>query len=192
MNASHEALTSRARRLVADAIYPEGRERRDRLEREADTDSLTGLANRRALDRALPAAEAEPLISVVILDLDNFGEFNKRASHERGDEELRRAAQVICEAAGVFGCDERVFRRGGDEFVVLCRVDHAAPVRDAVERRFGMTRAGDLCVTLTGTIGTTFGEADAKLQQRKRKTKQLTSACATDSDDVLVLRIGGD
>jgi diguanylate cyclase (GGDEF)-like protein len=86
--------------------------------REALTDELTGLGNRRQLLRRTGAACAadEPRAALLLCDLDGFKEFNDTLGHEAGDELLREAAARIRRVIG--DCGE-VARLGGDEFAVL-------------------------------------------------------------------------
>ncbi|MGB8510061.1 MAG: GGDEF domain-containing protein [Pyrinomonadaceae bacterium] len=167
------SLLATAREVVANFIYPEGVERRDRAERDAETDALTGLANRRALSRALPAAERDPLTSVCLFDANNFGLVNKRCGHEKGDVLLVLVARCIERAASRYGYGVRVFRSGGDEFLVLCHSRVADELCADAECEFG---THDICegvrVSLTGSIGATFREADMGLQSKKEKSKR--------------------
>jgi diguanylate cyclase (GGDEF)-like protein len=90
--------------------------------REAVTDALTGLANRRALELKLQARLAEePVRSFVLAfyDLDGFKTYNDTFGHQAGDLLLMRLGARVSEALP--GAD--VFRLGGDEFCVL--VDEA-------------------------------------------------------------------
>jgi diguanylate cyclase (GGDEF)-like protein len=86
--------------------------------REALTDELTGLANRRALlRRTETACGAEaPRVALLLCDLDGFKEFNDTLGHEAGDELLREAASRIRRAAGSDGAAARL---GGDEFAIV-------------------------------------------------------------------------
>lgn len=158
------------RRRLADAIAPELMEQRNALERAANVDELTGLANRRALNLALPSAEADDATSIVLFDADNFGKLNKAAGHRFGDVVLKEMADAIRFAAARHGFGERVFRYGGDEFVVICSWFLAARIRDDAEAAFGR-RFPAIGVGLTGTAGRTIEAADAELQARKRARK---------------------
>lgn len=87
----------------------------------AFTDELTGAGNRRAFDRVcadtIAAALAERRsFSLMVFDLDDFKQYNDRHGHELGDEVLRESVELLqsCIRRG-----DRVFRIGGDEFVVL-------------------------------------------------------------------------
>ena len=88
--------------------------------REARTDELTGLANRRAfnetLARALARRPEDRRLALLVVDLDDFKAVNDALGHHYGDELLRLAAPRIQQA--VRGGDV-VARIGGDEFAVL-------------------------------------------------------------------------
>ena len=96
-------------------------ERERRIRHEADHDPLTGLANRRTLERTLAAAVARAgphghEVAVLLLDLDGFKAINDAHGHAVGDSALREIAgrlrQVVRER-------DLVARAGGDEFVVV-------------------------------------------------------------------------
>jgi diguanylate cyclase (GGDEF)-like protein len=88
--------------------------------REARTDDLTGLPNRRALHESLELAFARATpqrpATVLLLDLDGFKQVNDRHGHAAGDELLR---EVGTRLSGVLRPAGTVFRLGGDEFAVL-------------------------------------------------------------------------
>ncbi|WP_380169882.1 putative bifunctional diguanylate cyclase/phosphodiesterase [Kineococcus sp. DHX-1] len=81
---------------------------------EALTDELTGLANRRAFDRAL-AVPAERR-ALLVLDVDRFKEVNDRFGHPAGD---RLLVAVAGRLAGAVPPGAVLCRLGGDEFAVL-------------------------------------------------------------------------
>ena len=71
-----------------------------RLQREATTDGLTGLANRRAFDETLAREWArternDACLSLVLLDIDHFKAFNDRYGHQAGDDCLRAVAEAV-------------------------------------------------------------------------------------------------
>lgn len=150
-------------------------QRRNEALRKAETDVLTGVANRAALDKALPSAESDPNTSVISFDANNFGKINKVVSQEKGDEVLKELSDSIRQAAGEFGVENRVFRRGGDEFVVLAPKDVANKIQQRAEEIFGERTYGEgessVKVSLTGTTAPTFNEADSILQEAKQKRK---------------------
>jgi two-component system, cell cycle response regulator len=94
---------------------------RDVLLRQATTDSLTGLANRRYLDLRTDAAIAiarrhrRPL-TCILLDLDDFKAINDRYGHGAGDEVLWTVARHIRAASRT---SDILGRYGGDEFVLV-------------------------------------------------------------------------
>lgn len=164
-------MLTNLRGRLADFISPElARDRRDAL-RASRIDPLTGLANRAALDLALPAAELDPNTSIVFFDANNFGKLNKRAGHKFGDVILREIAAVIATTANVYGIRERVFRYGGDEFVVLCPADVADRFRRECEWLFGPPRYEGIGVSISGTVGPDLASSDSTLQARKRSHK---------------------
>lgn len=92
------------------------------LRRLSSIDGLTGIANRRCLDQSLSAEwsrglrEQQPL-SVVMLDVDHFKQYNDRFGHQSGDECLRRVARALHES--LHRPTDIVARYGGEEFSVL-------------------------------------------------------------------------
>ncbi len=100
-----------------------------RLEQEATRDALTGLPNRRLLQRNLPAAMARSerqghSLALLFLDLNGFKAVNDTHGHEAGDELLRQVGQRLLSAVRV---TDTVARLAGDEYVVLLE-----PVSDAL------------------------------------------------------------
>lgn len=96
-------------------------ERLETVRREATTDSLTDIANRKAFDARLAecvaAAEAEkkPLV-LMMLDIDHFKKFNDTYGHPTGDQVLRLVARTL--VGNIKGHDTAA-RYGGEEFAVI-------------------------------------------------------------------------
>ncbi len=90
---------------------------RTAAERDAATDTLTGLFNRRALeDSAARLISAELPFSLMAVDLDFFKEVNDTLGHAAGDTVLQHVARVL---RSVTRGHDTVARVGGDEFIVL-------------------------------------------------------------------------
>jgi diguanylate cyclase (GGDEF)-like protein len=100
------------------------------LEAVAHSDALTGAANRRTWDVALPqaiasAARSGAAVAVAILDLDHFKRFNDRLGHQAGD---RLLAEASARWKSMLRTQDVFARYGGEEFCVLlsgCSADEA-------------------------------------------------------------------
>lgn len=92
-----------------------------RLRRLTEQDELTGLANRRAFERVLAREWARAQryrrpLSILFIDLDDFGAVNKKYGHLTGDRALRWVCQLLSE--NIRETDLAV-RWGGEEFVIV-------------------------------------------------------------------------
>jgi two-component system, cell cycle response regulator len=103
-------------------------------QREALTDALTGLGNRRLLMNdlrdALESGERSAPRALVLFDLDGFKHYNDSFGHPAGDALLARLGRSLENAVGDHG---RAYRPGGDEFCALVDgdADWVTPVIDA-------------------------------------------------------------
>jgi diguanylate cyclase (GGDEF)-like protein len=91
------------------------------LVKDAMTDPLTGLANRRYLKERLKEERSRALrtgqgLAAIMLDIDRFKRVNDHFGHDAGDVVLRHVAGVL---AGVVRVEDIVARYGGEEFCVL-------------------------------------------------------------------------
>lgn len=110
------------------------REHLEQVRRDAMTDALTNLANRKSFDEALLKAceEAERTrksLSLAVVDIDHFKRFNDTWGHQTGDQVLRYVASVI----GRISKAPRVAARyGGEEFAIIFPSESAAVVEAAL------------------------------------------------------------
>ena len=146
---------------------------REQAERRALTDTLTGLANRRAFDEELARQVASsgrhgrPL-SLIMLDVDDFKSINDRFGHDAGDAALIAVANAIID---VVRRADICFRWGGDEFVVLLpevlRDGAAVAQRISDAIRHGACTPGDEHLAIGwGTATLRVGERPMKLLER--------------------------
>ena len=102
--------------------------------RQAVTDDLTGLGNRRALfehgTERLKTADPVERLALILIDLDNFKEINDTLGHHAGDKLLREIARRL--AARMLDPDLLV-RLGGDEFALLIGLAPGADGRQITE-----------------------------------------------------------
>jgi diguanylate cyclase len=93
----------------------------DEMRREAFTDPLTGVGNRKAFDQSLrdtiaSAGESAKPLTLIMVDVDHFKKFNDTHGHLLGDEVLKLLGRTL--VSGVKGRDV-VARYGGEEFAVV-------------------------------------------------------------------------
>lgn len=137
----------------------------ERAVTEAETDSLTGLLNRRGWDRWLAREEerfrrfGDPA-SVVMMDLDGLKRINDADGHEAGDAYLRRTAATL---RSVIRKEDALARLGGDEFAVMAAAgpEDAAPL--VARLRAALDAAGTPCSAGVAHVGLTSGFAEAIL-----------------------------
>ncbi len=132
--------------------------RAERLAESASTDVLTGLLNRRMLDRALGRLSDDE--TVILVDLDHFKQVNDEQGHAAGDEVLRSFGAVLLD--NLRGRD-LVGRYGGEEFVLV--VGPTSEPETLLERlREKWTADRPLEVTFSAGIARSTGDADGTLR----------------------------
>lgn len=116
----------------------------DATRREALTDALTGLGNRRALlkdmERLLTVADAEDPIVLVLFDLDGFKHYNDCYGHPAGDDLLVRLGGNLARRVDGHGT---AYRMGGDEFCALLRPRLARPEMVAAHAAAALRERGE-------------------------------------------------
>lgn len=189
-----EMLTLLAEELVAPHLANERRE----LNHRATKDKLTGLANVGQFELARESAEKDPNQAIVFIDANNFGDINKTISDDAGDEAIKLIAdhlKRVCER--VLGTSERLFRKGGDEFIIIAPKDLAGVLRQEIISTYGMddedelppyaseagqyskkdrqhigyVKYGNIVTSLGVGVGNTKDEADADMKESKKDLK---------------------
>jgi len=125
----HRRVLGRVSEQAAAVIF--NSTRFEQTQHESHTDPLTGLANRRSLDRQFEtglahASRTRATIGVVVLDLDRLKEINDTYGHEAGDRALRTIGSVL---KATVRQNDLCARFAGDEFVVVlweCPPEHEA------------------------------------------------------------------
>jgi diguanylate cyclase (GGDEF)-like protein len=138
------------------------------LKTMAETDTLTGLLNRRAFEsrsNVLLADERsnDPVVALMLMDIDHFKRINDTYGHDSGDKALVLMASVCRETVRA---DDIVARFGGEEFVVLSRVKESQQAH-ALAERLRLRLHDETTVTADGqsfgftvSIGVAFARQD--------------------------------
>lgn len=160
------------------------------LEKHSRHDALTGILNRRSFDEALATEWARSLknmtpLSILMIDIDHFKNFNDSYGHQTGDNVLIQVASQIQAAAR--RRDDIAARYGGEEFVLMLPGVSSADagvigerLRDSVEEMIFLHQHKSLQLTISIGIATIHGgvkiasdvllnQADQALYLAKRK-----------------------
>ncbi|HTU68777.1 MAG TPA: GGDEF domain-containing protein [Candidatus Baltobacteraceae bacterium] len=162
-------------------LYEETRRLLEETQRLANTDSLTGIPNRRALtellERELHTSERyDTPFAFVICDLDDLKKINDSGGHSLGDLALKRFAQVLKKNARK---GDIIARYAGDEFVLIMAQSDRDQTGRGVERIMSALRRNGLATSIgvamfpnDGIDGQTlFFAADEALYQAKQAGK---------------------
>jgi diguanylate cyclase (GGDEF)-like protein len=161
-----------------------------RLTRQAQTDGLTNLANRRTLDERLDlevdhARRLGTNVAFVIADIDNFKSINDSYGHQTGDEVLRRVGRALAEAVRELDLPGRY---GGEEFALVLpgtNLSGARALSEKIRRNleellvttpdgspFQVTASfGAACFPAQSGVEELVAAADAALYEAKRTGK---------------------
>ena len=192
LTASHDQLTAANRNLI---------EANQKLKRLAVTDSLTSLYNRRFFDQAVKREVGrrnryQLALSIVMIDVDNFKQFNDSNGHDGGDQALKLVARVLADSSR---SSDIVSRYGGEEFIVTLPLTtpeqsavYAERVRKIIESTKIELKSGEktnvtISLGISGTVknGPAIGAddlisfADAALYQSKSEGKNRFSLHAS-------------
>ena len=143
---------------------------REALRAQSICDPLTGWYNRRYMEETLEreirrAARTKRPLSVIMLDIDNFKEFNDSFGHEAGDVALQNLCQML---KTQIRSEDVACRYGGDEFVlVLPDTSAELAAQRAEEMRIAVGHAemqyhGQLLKPMTLSFGIATFPADGR------------------------------
>jgi diguanylate cyclase (GGDEF)-like protein len=178
---------------VAMHLYEHNREKTTgELQRMATTDELTGLHNRRQLERifthlARAADRQHDVLAVIVMDLDHFKQINDRLGHHAGDRVLVHVAMLL--RNHLRGSDW-AFRTGGEEFCLLLPManrDGAVTAAEMLRRQIAAQPCGyeGHTIPLTASIGiaiypesgqsfeTLLSLADERMYRAKQQGRNL-------------------
>ena len=172
MAAKNKALESQLQRSSQEITSLETR--LTQMRREALTDALTGIGNRRCFDLALmdhskQASSGEAGLCLMLLDIDHFKKFNDAYGHRIGDQVLKVVGFKLREAAS--GNDTPA-RYGGEEFALLLpntKIDDAVVRADKLRTSLGShylknKATGDNYGQVTVSIGIAHFRPDEPLE----------------------------
>jgi diguanylate cyclase (GGDEF)-like protein len=177
--------------LVIPAAFFGWRRAQTDLTRAANTDSLTGLGNRRRLalklEEVIPTATVEQPVLLAMFDLDGFKLYNDSYGHPAGDALLVRLSRSLTD--GLAGTAV-AYRMGGDEFCVVAQLSTtgegfhvAAQAADALsEHGEGFTRARSRLSASRQTTDVLLqmtAERNAELGEHVTGVTRLSTSVAT-------------
>jgi diguanylate cyclase (GGDEF)-like protein len=169
--AGRSVISALDRRLITDAALEQNRR-----------DPLTGTLNRRALEHDLEAWQQQDVpFSLAVLDLDGLKSVNDEEGHAQGDKVLQVFASTLAIELGGAG---RLYRIGGDEFIVLTNtvsedelhelVDIALLVAKQVAPVRGISMGVAHSLETEGTA--LIALADTRMYEVKRRRQALRTA----------------
>jgi len=191
-----EELNARLSNLVTTKqLFDQVKIQQEQLFQLAMTDQLTGLYNRHSLTQLLPKYFSHSIrhsnpLSVIVMDIDHFKHINDTYGHSKGDDVLRKFAELI---KFNFREEDLVARYGGEEFVII--MAHSAKeyaVNKAEKLRKYMESNKVEGLTITISIGVTsadsnssfdymFNQADSALYHAKEHGRNQTITYPVDT-----------
>ena len=163
-------------------------------------DALTGLPLRHLLYREFPLVRAQCQrmnhhLYLLIIDIDHFKSINDTWGHNAGDDVLRNVALALKEATRKA---ERIYRFGGEEFIILLDAKNDRDAQTAAQRiqqylqqhsflvgddKITVTATGGLAKVLeTDTLHQTIGRADKAMYHGKNTGRNRCIMAMTDSE----------
>ncbi|WP_157871085.1 GGDEF domain-containing protein [Gluconacetobacter diazotrophicus] len=184
---------------ILDARLRERAAQTQALKHQAETDELTQLLNRRALQilakPRLEISEADERAFLILLDIDHFKSINDRHGHTEGDRVLVAVAAALREQVRP---DDLVARFGGEEFAILIRAHTqmtALSMAHRLRRRLGSLKvvsAQNVRIPVTASFGVAAGDnltwrqlvakADVALYAAKRAGRNTVRLAEHDAE----------
>lgn len=166
------------------------KEQEDRLRQAVNLDAFTGLYNKECaikLIREILCRENCRKHALIVMDIDNFKNFNDTFGHDEGDKVIREVAGKI---RNTFRKTDIVGRFGGDEFIVLARdIDNEQWLQGKLSALTRFEADGIACTNSIGVsvyprdaeeFGELFRKADAALYQAKTEKEKYLFCTAQD------------
>lgn len=142
------------------------------VQRQAETDALTGVANRRTFESALErelsrAARNGEQLTLAMFDIDHFKNLNDTYGHQAGDEVLKKVAAALIEASRDFDTPARY---GGEEFAVIlpsCSTRESLAVAERLRKSISEIEDAPIDITASAGVAsfpTHGGDMDALIK----------------------------
>jgi diguanylate cyclase (GGDEF)-like protein len=150
-----------------------------RLDQIAHLDGLTGIPNRRRLDDVLQAVwqrcvESARPMSVLVIDVDHFKQYNDRHGHLAGDSILRSLAEVL--ARSLRRTEDVVARYGGEEFLVVLPGADTTMAMNLAESLRASVESSTLGVTISVGVATSQPHAGSNVLELVAKADKALYA----------------
>lgn len=147
------------------------------LQQNTKRDSLTNLLNRQSYYRDIEKYKEE-ITAFISMDMDGLKEINDKQGHMAGDVALKTLADCFWNAAHK---NQRVYRIGGDEYVILCldsTEENVKDLIDCIKKEVAQTEyscsIGYAMKTEDSTIEMIYKLADSRMYEEKQKFYEKT------------------
>ena len=167
------------------------------IKKEAMTDGLTALSNRKAFDKKIDyirrrSDEEDQVFTLMMIDIDHFKSFNDTYGHQVGDQVLRLVAKTLTD--GIKGKDFAA-RYGGEEFAIILPESNSQAgkivgnsLREAVAKKEVINRnSGEKLGRITMSVGVAQYKGDESVEALiERADKALYQAKESGRNQVIV------
>ncbi|NTJ42529.1 GGDEF domain-containing protein [Agrobacterium larrymoorei] len=141
------------------------------LKRQATTDFLTGLGNRRSLTEQFPtiqsqATRTQEMLSVILFDLDNFKNINDEHGHDIGDKVLMVVGEIVKDHIRPYDVAARI---GGEEFCIILPRTTGEAALGIAERLRTAFQASYVDPLPQGRVTCSFGVIEARTNEKLQR-----------------------